>query len=472
MYQVPQNITTPKIFIVQRSETESRLDSHYNMPEYRELFGTLESSGCKLSSLRQESITIFSGTTPKSGGEAYCSVSNAIPFVRSGDFSDTNQIDFSETLHIKPEIHNGIMSASKLRKNDLLVAIVGATIGKIGVYQYDKEANINQAICAVRLKRSINPLYVQAFYQTNIGQKIIERVKRPVARANLNIEEVGALPIPLVDDKTQQKVVDTLQIGINEKLRKESEAQQLLDSIDTYILDELGISLPVIRTDLDSRIFVVNRRMFEDRFDPKFNKDIAYIRDLSCVYPWISLDDVTIDNGQYGANEKAKDYQKGDVRYIRITDIGELGNLKESDMKTAEYIDSSYMLHKDDILFARSGSVGRCYIHKDMTAPAIFAGYLIRFVLNTNRINADYLFYYCNSKLYKYWVNTIQRPAVQANINAQEFRSMPIPLPPLAKQQEIADHISNLRQRAKGLQAEGNQILENAKKEVEQMIIG
>ena len=107
-----------------------------------------------------------------------------------------------------------------------------------------------------------------------------------------------------------------------------------------------------------------------------------------------------------------------------------------------------------------------------MTAPAIFAGYLIRFVLNTNRINADYLFYYCNSKLYKYWVNTIQRPAVQANINAQEFRSMPIPLPPLAKQQEIADHISNLRQRAKGLQAEGNQILENAKKEVEQMIIG
>ncbi len=221
MYQVSQNITTPKIFIVQRSEIGSRLDAHYNMPEYRELFGTLGSLPCELSSLRQESITIFSGTTPKSGGEAYCSDSNAIPFVRSGDFSDTNQIDFSETLHIKPEIHNGIMSASKLRKNDLLVAIVGATIGKIGVYQYDKEANINQAICAVRLKRNINPLYVQAFYQTNIGQKIIERVKRPVARANLNIEEVGALPIPLVDDKTQQKVVDTLQIGItsNPQLR-------------------------------------------------------------------------------------------------------------------------------------------------------------------------------------------------------------------------------------------------------------
>lgn len=141
-------------------------------------------------------------------------------------------------------------------------------------------------------------------------------------------------------------------------------------------------------------------------------------------------------------------------------------------MKTAAYIDSSYMLHKDDILFARSGSVGRCYIHKDMKAPAIFAGYLIRFILNTDRINADYLFYYCNSKLYKHWVNTIQRPAVQANINAQEFRKMPIPLPPLSKQKEIADHIGNLRKRAKDLQTEGKLILEKAKKEVEQMIIG
>lgn len=82
------------------------------------------------------------------------------------------------------------------------------------------------------------------------------------------------------------------------------------------------------------------------------------------------------------------------------------------------------------------------------------------------------MFYYCNSKLYNYWVNTIQRPAVQANINAQEFRSMPIPLPPLTKQQEIANHIYAIRQQAKQLQEEGKAILENAKKEVEQMIIG
>lgn len=81
------------------------------------------------------------------------------------------------------------------------------------------------------------------------------------------------------------------------------------------------------------------------------------------------------------------------------------------------------------------------------------------------------MFYYCNSNIYKYWVDTIQRPAVQANINAQEYRSMPIPLPPIVKQKEIANHIYAMRQQAKQLQEEGESILENAKKEVEQMIL-
>lgn len=59
-----------------------------------------------------------------------------------------------------------------------------------------------------------------------------------------------------------------------------------------------------------------------------------------------------------------------------------------------------------------------------------------------------------------------KRPAVQANINAQEYRSMPIPLPPIVKQKEIANHIYAMRQQAKQLQEEGESILENAKKKL------
>lgn len=256
-----------------------------------------------------------------------------------------------------------------------------------------------------------------------------------------------------------------------QKKQKESEAKQLLDNVDAYILNELGITLPEIKTYLKNRIFKVNRSDLEDRLDPKFNKNYSFIKSLKGIYTWVTLRDVTFNNGQYGANESAVEYKKGDIRYIRITDIDEYGNLKQTDKKTASNIENDYLLKPNDILFARSGSVGRCYIHKFLEEQAIFAGYLIRYFLNENIIDADYLFYYCNSNIYKYWVDTIQRPAVQANINAQEYRSMPIPLPPIVKQKEIANHIYAMRQQAKQLQEEGESILENAKKEVEQMIL-
>ena len=102
MYQVPQHIDKNKIFIVQRSEIEGRLDPQYNLPEYSKLYCVLNSLPCKISSLKEESLAIFSGITPKSGGDAYTSEANGVPFVRSGDFTETNLIDFSKLLYLRP----------------------------------------------------------------------------------------------------------------------------------------------------------------------------------------------------------------------------------------------------------------------------------------------------------------------------------------------------------------------------------
>lgn len=163
MYQVPEHIDRNKIFIVRRSEIEGRLDPHYNMPVYCDLFNTLETLPFELSTLKQVSYAIFSGITPRSGGDAYSCEDDSVPFVRSGDYSETNMIDFSNLLYLKPEVHNTIMKGSQLKKYDLLIAIVGATIGKIGVYIYDKAANINQAICGIRLKEHISQFLYSGF---------------------------------------------------------------------------------------------------------------------------------------------------------------------------------------------------------------------------------------------------------------------------------------------------------------------
>ena len=58
----------------------------------------------------------------------------------------------------------------------------------------------------------------------------------------------------------------------------------------------------------------------------------------------------------YGSTASAVNYDS-ETRYVRITDIGSDGKLND-DFKSPSTYDSSYLLNKGDILFARSGSVG------------------------------------------------------------------------------------------------------------------
>jgi len=140
----------------------------------------------------------------------------------------------------------------------------------------------------------------------------------------------------------------------------------------------------------------------------------------------------------YGANEIAVDGDpRTDVRYVRITDIDDHGYLREDSWKTAKKIEKKYALDRNDILFARTGTVGKTFIHKREDDEAIFAGYLIRFRFDETRINPHFVFYYTLLSRYRLWVGTIQRPSVQPNINSKEFKAFEIPLPPPSIQNHI-----------------------------------
>lgn len=471
-YQVPQHINKNKIFIVNRSEIEGRLDAHYNKPVYSDIWHKLLSMPIPLTTLKDYSETIFSGITPKSGGEAYVS-KNGIPFVRSGDFSDTNIIDFSSLLLLKEEVHSGLMKNSQLRKGDVLIAIVGATIGKIGVYKYDIEANINQAICAVRLKETLNPYYVQAFLQTNLGQKILERIKRPVARANINLEEVGNIPIPLLTPARQKEIVNYITEANRKKQEKEREAQQLLDSIDRYLLNELGVTIPRIKQDINNRMFIVHKKDIIGRYTPGIYKNavqlwseiydnaplsnVAYINP-STKYPQsmegmqISFVPMESVNEIYAEIEDCKNcvikdstgfthFQNGDLLWAKITPCMENGKSAIAQSLTNGYGCGSTEFH---VIRPKCGSILIEFIHD---------------ILHMKIVRETAKLYFGGS-------------AGQQRVDSDFLKKIILPLPPISKQKEIVDCISNMRNKAKKLQEEGKVFLENAKQEVEQMIIG
>ena len=463
-YQVPQHIDKNKIFIVKRSEIEGRLDPKmalYNQESHSTQYHKIQLKKLLLKAPQYGAGE--SGVTRKSYQEPR--------YIRITDI-DSNGIVNSKELGATA---NNIEDKYILNDGDILFARSGATVGKTYLHK-TKPYMCFYAGYLIRFVVNtslILPEYLFAYTQLPIYKKWIAAIQRPSAQPNINAEEYQSLEIPLPNLDIQHYICNIIKNGYLTKQKKEAEAQKLLDSIDGYILNELGITMPKSDLNLKERIFFCNfKQATGGRLDPKFNSQWQKLKSLQCNYPKVTLADVVFNSGQYGANETAIDYKEGDTRYIRITDIDDLGCLKENNKVTCKNIEQNYMLHKNDLLFARSGSVGKCYIHKRISEPAIFAGYLIRFIINAAIINPDYLFYYCNCSLYKYWVDTIQRPAVQANINSEEFRQIIIPLPPMAKQQEIADHITALRHQAAQLQQEGKEALEKAKQEVEQMILG
>jgi type I restriction enzyme S subunit len=60
----------------------------------------------------------------------------------------------------------------------------------------------------------------------------------------------------------------------------------------------------------------------------------------------------------------------------------------------------------------------------------------------------------------------------QSGVGIDLLKKLETPLPPLIKQNEIAQKIQSIRGKAKRLQEEANSILETAKQQVEQMILG
>lgn len=178
------------------------------------------------------------------------------------------------------------------------------------------------------------------------------------------------------------------------------------------------------------------------RYDPSY---VLYKKKTDeYKYDTVPLRKLLLQKPQYGANEPGVVRTTlNETRYVRITDIDENGILKNKLGATCENIDDKYLLNEGDIIIARSGNtVGKAYIHRKCSYSCLFAGYMIRFVVDTNQILPDYLFTFTQLDVYKKWIKAVQRTAGQPNINAEEYGNLEIPLPDEITQSLIIQKIN------------------------------
>ena len=154
-----------------------------------------------------------------------------------------------------------------------------------------------------------------------------------------------------------------------------------------------------------------------------------------------TLKNVAIGKLTYGSGASAINFN-GKIRYIRITDISNDGELND-DIKSPSICDNKYLLNDGDILFARSGAtVGKTFcFNKKRYGEAIYAGYLIRMIPDKKRVLPIYVFYYTKTDYYMSFISKAQKAVAQPNINAQEYGDLKICVPPIELQQRFVDFV-------------------------------
>ena len=158
------------------------------------------------------------------------------------------------------------------------------------------------------------------------------------------------------------------------------------------------------------------------------------------------LEELTIGKGEYGIGASAVPFDSSKYTYLRITDINDDGTLNKQSLMSVDDINAcNYILKKNDIVFARTGnSTGRSYFYDGSDGVLVYAGFLIKFSIDDNKVNPRILKYYTHSKPYFDWVHSFDTGGTRGNINAKTYGTMPIILPPRKIQDKIVSILKSL----------------------------
>lgn len=463
-YQVPQHIDNNKVFIVQRSEIEGRLDPKmalYNRKVQNSLYPKVKLKDVLVCKPQ------YGASEP---GVPRSSIKEP-RYIRITDIDENGLISHDELGATAKIIEDKYI----LCENDILIARSGATVGKAYIH---KPALYDCFFAGYLIRFIINtdkalPEYIFTYTQLNAYKEWVNAIQRPSGQPNINSEEYQSLEIPLPNLEKQQVIVDVIKSAYLRKKQKEFEAQELLDSIDTYILNELGITLPEIKTDLKNRIFKVNRSELEERLDPTVYKDGIKLN--SSIFDNVKLSSVAFVNPT--GTFKGKDIETP-ISFIPMESVDEVySEVSKLEITTIENASGFTKFKEGDLLWAKITPCmqnGKSAIAKNLT-NGLGCGSTEFFVMRSKdeQLAIEYLHVILHMKCVRETAMLyFGGSAGQQRVSSAFLENFNLPLPPKGKQIEIVNHVCAMRQRAKVLQKEGKTILENAKKEVEQMIIG
>lgn len=177
--------------------------------------------------LKDFTLIITKGTTPTTIGGSF--EESGINFVKAECLNTGKVIDTNSLSFITPQINNKLLR-SQLKDKDLLFSIAGQ-LGKMAIVSKNNlPANTNQAVAIIRLdENKANIDFIYYYLNSSSMQSYINMQCAQSVQPNINLDQVGKLPILNINLNEQKKIANVLssldsKIELNNKINKELEA--------------------------------------------------------------------------------------------------------------------------------------------------------------------------------------------------------------------------------------------------------
>ncbi|MYE99976.1 MAG: hypothetical protein F4234_07360 [Gammaproteobacteria bacterium] len=348
-----------------------------------------------------EVCTIVGGGTPRRSNAAY--YDGTIPWATPTDVTKLDSLFVERTKEAITEVGLNESSARLVPAGTVLMTS-RATIGYTAIATRPMATNQGFAnlICGER----VLPEYLA--YWLRDQRELLIQLAGGTTFKELPKSTLKKVRIPLPPLEEQRRIVGILNRAAKlERLRKQAQ-ERLREFIPALFIKMFG--------------------------DPADNPKGWEVRPLGalCIQT------------QYGTSKRATDQADGlpVLRMGNVTYSGDLdcANLKWIDL--SENDTEKYLLRKGDLLFNRTNSkelVGKTGVW-DGRFDAVAASYFIRLRLDENSVCPIYVWAFMNSAATKQRLFATARGAIgQANINAEEVKSLPLPVPPLDLQRTYSE---------------------------------
>ncbi len=412
-----------------------------------------------------------SGGTPSRATKEY--FKGNIPWVKSGELPDGLIIETEEYI-TEEAVKNS--SAKIFPSGTLLIAMYGATVGKLGII--NREAATNQAVCAIFPHKELDTKYLFWYLkslradliskslggaQPNISQGILRNIPFPLAP--LNQQNLIVAEIEKQFSRLDEAVAALKRIQANLKRYK---ASVLKAAVEGKLTEEWRKKNPKVEpaSELLKRILTERRKKWEEDYVNKYvgahghapnddswkkkykepaSPDTSNLPELPEGWVRVNLDSICHQIGDVDHKmPKAKD---SGIPYISTKDFLPAGEIDYENAKKIGQADYDKLCRKifpeyGDILLSRYGTVGEVRLVK--TENLFQASYSIAILKPVSENMQHFLSLVLQTEPIQRQIKKHTRATAQPDLGLAHIRLLDVPIAPTDERKRIIEEIDRL----------------------------